>query len=65
MDIEHSSFIQDANHMDICRFKSANSAGYQDFKAALNDYLNAIREKQDASQQEENRRQMEQHAGFL
>ena len=37
--------------MSMCRFKSADSAGYKDFKAALKDYLDVIRAKQDASKQ--------------
>ena len=49
--------------MDMCRFKSANSAGYQDFKAALKDYLKGIREKQEAAQRVEDRRQTVQQTG--
>jgi hypothetical protein len=49
--IERNSFIHDANHMSMYRFKSANSAGYKDFEAALKNYLDVIREKREGSKQ--------------
>lgn len=44
---EQSSHIP-ANHMEMCRFKSATDSGYSDFHAALTGYLNTIREKEAA-----------------
>ena len=41
---EQSSHIP-ANHIDMCRFKTATDSGYSDFKAALTGYLVAIAEK--------------------
>jgi len=41
---EQSSHIP-ANHMDMCRFKTATDSGYSDLKAALTGYLVAIAEK--------------------